>query len=252
MSKINNKIFVFLPIYNEGQSIINLLNNFIKLIKKTRLNIKIIVIDDKSIDHSALLLKKFIKKNNEVNIKIISHKKNKGLCGALKTAFDYIIKQCKINDLIVTMDGDNTHNPEAITKMLEVVKNGADVVICSRFQNGSKVIGVSFFRKFLSFCARINYSFFIRIKNVNDYTCNYRMYRFSIIEKALNHYKNDFITYSNFSCVAEILIKISNFNAKFSEIPMTLNYLEKHSISNMKIIKTIISSLKLTIMNLKK
>ena len=79
MRKINNKIFVFLPIYNEGQSIINLLNNFIKLIKKTRLNIKIIVIDDKSIDHSALLLKQFIKKNNEVNIKIISHKKNKGL-----------------------------------------------------------------------------------------------------------------------------------------------------------------------------
>jgi len=57
-----------------------------------------------------------------------------------------------------------------------------DIVIASKFQTGEKVKGLSLFRTFLSIAARIIFKLIINIRNVNDYTCNYRAYNLNIYE----------------------------------------------------------------------
>ena len=44
------------------------------------------------------------------------------------------------------MDGDNTHDPKLIFKMIEKHKLGDDLVIASRFLKDSDVKGVTMFR----------------------------------------------------------------------------------------------------------
>ena len=60
------------------------------------------------------------------------------------------MRTCSSEDIIITMDGDNTHSPSYVIEMVTKIKEGYDVVIASRYQPGGKEIGLSFKRKFLS------------------------------------------------------------------------------------------------------
>ena len=44
---------------------------------------------------------------------------------------------------IVTMDADETHTPGLILAMTRKIREGADVVIASRFRDGSRVVAAS-------------------------------------------------------------------------------------------------------------
>ena len=80
----------------------------------------------------------------------MKHKTNLGLNNALNSALKLISTKIILNDLIVTMDGDNTHDPRLILKMVEKHNQGDDLVIASRFLKDSDVKGVSKFRIILS------------------------------------------------------------------------------------------------------
>mgnify|MGYP003303759550 CR=1 FL=1 len=65
----------------------------------------------------------------------------------------------KKNDIIITMDSDNTHPIKIIPKMiLRMKKKRSDIIIASRFLKSSKVNGLSYFRKLLSLFAKITFS----------------------------------------------------------------------------------------------
>ena len=131
-------IVLVLPVFNEGKSIYDLLCSVSESISS---DIQVIVVDDKSTDDSLMWVKKFLEENNKLKVEVISHKKNIGLGGAINSGLNYCLNNLNFK-VLVTMDGDNTHNPLLIPKMVNEIDAGKDVVIASRYRKGALVLGI--------------------------------------------------------------------------------------------------------------
>ena len=82
----------------------------------------------------------------------LKHRINFGLNMALLNGFKKIMTLGKKEDIVITLDSDNSHPVNLIPKMCHLLNfKNYDIAIASRFRNGSKVKGLSFFRTFLSF-----------------------------------------------------------------------------------------------------
>lgn len=233
-------LYILLPAYNEEKNIFKILKR-IKKIKKKISPFKIILIDDCSKDNT----KKLIKKKYNFALIYKRHKKNKGLSLTLETGFKLISNKAKKNDIVVTLDSDNTHPVEKIVEMTQKISDSCDVVIASRFQKGSKVRGVSFFRNLMSLGAKLLFKIFYSYKNLNDYTCNFRAYKFYLIKNLLKD--NNFFKNEDFNIAAKIIIfLITKYNfIRIKEIPFDLGYDLKIGKSKMNITKTILLTFKL-------
>ena len=233
-------IYILLPAYNEEKNILKIFKKINKIKKKIS-PFKVVLVDDCSSDNT----KKLAKKNSNFNLIYKKHKKNKGLSLTLETGFKLIRKRAKKNDIVITLDSDNTHPIEKIFNMFQEINNTNDIVIASRFQKTSKVKGVSSFRKLMTIGAKFLFKIFYPYKNLNDYTCNFRAYKFYLINNLLKN--KSFFKNEDFNIAAKIIIfLISKYNfIRIKEIPFDLGYDLKIGKSKMKITKTILLTLKL-------
>ena len=249
MKKIKSKIFYILPCYNEELNLNKLLNDFVNFYKKKKINIIILIIDDGSSDQSVKLIKKIKKKINFKNIKInlICHKKNLGLGMSLKDGFEYCLLKGRKGDILVSMDCDNSHTIPLSFRMINAILNKKkDVVIASRYKKNSKTNGLDQIRIFLSYGAAILYKIFFPIKNVKDYTCGFRAFKYEKFYFIYKKYKK-FFSEEGFSASADILLKSYKYrnSLEFYELPINLRYDLKQGQSKMKILKTIYLNLAL-------
>ncbi len=239
-------IYILLPAFDEYPNLLKILNqieksNFLK--KKTY----VVLVDDCSKD-GTYKFKNY--KNNNFKFKYIRNKKNFGLSLTLEKGFNFINKNSRPEDVIVTLDADNTHPIGNIQAMVKNLKK-KDVVVASRFVEGSKVYGLSVFRKILSFTARIIFTILFPIKNIKDYTCNFRAYKSVFIKKLIKKNPN-FFNSKDFGIAADILIRLNfmNNDLKFFEVPFTLYYNRKIGESKIKIFKTIYLTFKIIFKNI--
>ena len=233
-------IYILLPAYNEAKNLVKIFKKIEKL-PNVKKNITVVIVDDCSLDDTSALIKKKYKFKHY----FLRHKKNKGLSVTLETGFKKIIKISNKNDLIVTLDSDNTHPISIIPKMVKKINNNNDIVIASRFAKGSIVNGVSIYREFLSLGAKFLFKFMHPYKNLNDYTCNFRIYKSKLIREICKNKK--FFSNEEFNIAAKIIVfLIHKFKfLKLSEIPFKLSYDYKIGESKMKLTKTIVLTLKL-------
>ena len=241
-------IYILLPCYNEYKNLLPLIKKINKIPQHNKINI--LLVNDGSTDetHKNII---FLRKISRNNIIYIQHKKNQGLNIALLSGFKKIISIGRSNDIVFTMDSDNTHPVGLINKMSKLINlNSFDIVIASRFKLGGKVKGLSFFRSFLSQAARFIFKFLINIKNVNDYTCNYRAYKYDILKKSKLINKNFFLD-KDFSIAADLLININKriTNLNICEVPLILRYDKKIGESKMNVGRTILKTFGLIFKN---
>jgi len=100
-----------------------------------------------------------------------------GLGETIRDALELAARKADPEDVVVTMDADNTHPVELIPEMVPRLLEGYDVVIASRYRTGASVVGLSGFRRLMSFGARLIYQAVFPIRGVRDYTCGFRAYR---------------------------------------------------------------------------
>ncbi len=236
-------LYILLPAYNEEKNIIKIFKKIIKIKKKIS-PFQVILIDDCSNDNT----KKLIKKNYGFKLIYKKHKHNKGLSITLETGLNIINKRLKKKDVIISLDCDDTHPVEIIPKMLKEINLGNQLIIASRFVGGSKINGLSYFRKMMSVGAKFLFKIFYPFKNLNDYTCNFRCYDSQLIKEVLKRKK--FFKNEDFNIAAKILIYLINIkkNLKLKEIPFTLNYQHKIGQSKMNIVRTIFLTLRLIVL----
>ena len=228
---------IVLPAYNEEAGLEKLISGITKTMAEAGVGFEIIVVNDGSSDRTL-----DVARNCSVSfhVEVIDHVRNRGLGEALKTGLKRAAYLSHSDDVIVTMDADNTHPPDLIVKMVEKIESGHDLVIASRFIAGAKEFGLSSFRKVLSRGASILMRTLFPTTNVKDYTCGYRAYRAAVIQKAFRTYGDAFIREKGFNAIVEILLKLRSKSLRACEVPLQLHYDRKEGASKMPIMKTIL------------
>lgn len=227
---------VVLPAYNEEKALPALLDRLSLAFEEAGLKGDVLVVNDGSTDGTADSVRNF---SGQIPARLLDLQPNRGLAEAIKAGLFEAISACNPGDIIVTMDADNTHTPGLILRMVQMIREGNDIVIASRYQPGSRVLGVSFFRKFLSFGASVLLRATVRVSGARDYTCGYRAYRAELLQIAFDRWHDEFIEQTGFSCMAEILLKLKAFDPIVNEVPLILRYDLKPSASKMNIWRTV-------------
>jgi len=231
------KCYILLPCYNEALNLKPLIKKLSDIFKDD--DYEIVAVNDGSVDNTLDVLKKL---SEQFPITIINHKSNLGLHMALKNGIKYIVNMSNSDDdIIITMDADNTHDPKYITQMIEKIRNGYDIVVASRYIDGGKQINVPAYRVFLSIGINTILRGISRVP-VRDQTTGYRAYRVGILKNMINNLGDNFITSKGFEVAVELLIKSYRYggrNVKVAEVPILLDYGEKIGKSKMRLFKTI-------------
>src|SRR3989344_8288149 len=123
MAKLIKELSVFLPAYNLESQIGDTVNKVFRVVPKLTDKFEVIVINDGSKDRTGKILKKL--KDEHKNLKIITHKTNKGYGGALKSGF-YNSRFSWIS----FMDADGQFDISELPKLIKVQKKTqSDLVV---------------------------------------------------------------------------------------------------------------------------
>lgn len=230
------RLCVVLPAYNEEQNLGPLLDRIDDALRTLPIPYRVIVVDDGSRDGTSEVI---ADRSRRLPVSVITHPVNLGLGATIRDGLTEAANSGEVSDLIITMDSDESHDPQLVHAMMEQIEAGRDVVIASRYRPGAEVRGLSIFRKTLSLGA--SYLMRVRhpIKGVRDYTCGFRAYRNTAVKRAIAEYGSNLVEAQGFHCMLEILLKMSKLGLSFGEVPMVLRYDLKKGQSKMRTFRTI-------------
>ena len=231
-------IYVFLPALNEELALPIVVNKFVIELNTKKERYQFIVFDDGSTDNMHQIAAELASMHPMI---VLSHDKNQGLGQTMIDGINFLISKISDDDLIVTMDCDDTHDPKYLSAALNKIREGYDVILLSRFQKGGGQRGLSWVQNILSMNAGRFLKILFPIHGVREYSCNYRIYRGHILKKAKKVFGEKLVRlpHMGFTVTPELLIKMRMLKAKISESPFVLRYDKKATISTKKTLDTI-------------
>lgn len=196
------KLTVIIPVYNEKNTILKILEKVEKVSLPDNLEKEIIIVDDFSADGTGEILKSLERK-----YRIIFHDKNRGKGAALKAGF-----KAASGDIILVQDADLEYNPEEYPQLLEpILKSEAKVVYGSRFlkKHNPRYKFFYFGNKFLSLLFSVFYG-----KWISDMETCYKVFKKEVLD-------NIKIKSNRFNFEPEITAKIIKAGYDIMEIPIS-------------------------------
>lgn len=163
-------ISIISPVYNEEDNILELGNEIYNVLLNTRYEFELIFVNDGSTDKTAEKID--ILRNKYNQILNIEFKKNYGQTAAIMAG----INKCK-GDIIVLIDGDLQNDPSDIPKMIDLIKQGYDVVSGWRKNRKDDL----FLRRLPSTIANKIISIVTKVK-LNDFGCTLKAYKKDILK----------------------------------------------------------------------
>jgi glycosyltransferase involved in cell wall biosynthesis len=205
INKFNN-LSILIPVYNEAQTITQVLQAVFEA-PCYSLNKELIVVDDGSTDGTREILANL--DSERLNAKVIFHEKNQGKGAALRTA-----QQHAQGDIILIQDADLEYDPKEYPELLKpILEVRADVVYGSRLSGGKptrafKIVHL-FANRFLSLLTNILYN-----STLTDMETCYKVFRAPIFKKIT-------IRSNRFDFEPEITAKVLKQGVRLYELPIS-------------------------------
>ena len=117
----NPELSVVVPIYNEAESIVPLVEAIATVLQPTDMSYEIVCVDDGSRDGSAEMLKQLAQSRDDLRAVLL--RRNYGQTAAMAAGFNHAVGQ-----VIVTLDGDLQNDPADIPQMVARLSEGYDLV----------------------------------------------------------------------------------------------------------------------------
>lgn len=236
------KISVIIPVYNVEKYLRECLDS---VVNQTLKDIEIICVNDGSTDNSLEILKEYEKQDSR--IKVLNHKKNKGLGGARNTGLN-----SAVGEYIVFIDSDDFVTNNMVEKLLtNLVNNEADMSFCDMwlYESNEQV----FYNKPFQIYNLSEYNLYFPQERIEPFTNIWpsawnKIYKKAIIDKfhlryLENIFYEDHLFYYNYllhckrvSYLSEALYFyrhtrqdsiMQNVSSRIFEIFIILEYLEK-------------------------
>ena len=193
--------FILIPAFNEESNI----GGLIEAVQREVGDARIVVVDDGSTDSTAAEARRR-------GATVITHPFNLGYGAALHTGYLYAQRRgCKC---VVQMDADGQHDPTSLPVLLAGLESGADVVVGSRYLEGSPPP--------TSLARRLGSRLFSRIvtwwthTRITDPTSGYQ----AMSERALANLAND--AFPEDYPDADVLITLARAGLKLIEVPVKM------------------------------
>ena len=197
-----NKITVLIPVYNEKDSLLELLKKVESV--DFGLEKEIILVDDFSTDGTKELY-------SGINHKILYHEKNLGKGAALRTG----LKEAT-GDIVIIQDADLEYNPDDYLPLVQLIKEDkADVVYGSRFLDKSNLKNFLFLSLVANKTLTVLTNILFGAKLTDMETC-YKAFKREFIQ-------NINIKSNRFDFEPEITSKVLKQKVRFMELPITYN-----------------------------
>ena len=222
------KIKMLIPIFNDWESILKLLENINIEISKLNHEFTVIIVDDASTIKPPTFENKYDKIKS---IKLIRMKENRGHARCNAAGLKYIFENEEF-DYVIPMDGDGEDRPEEIKNFVDYLSNSeGQAIVGERIKRSEG----SFFKLCYSIHKILTYSFTGRSIKFGNYTCLPK----SVVHKMIN----EKASWSSFS---GSLTKVTNNRASipsergsryFGPSKMSFKNLLVHSLSIISVFK---------------
>ena len=168
------KVTVIIPTYNEIENI----DSILKAVRSSVPDAELLVVDDNSPDGTGQQADKTAAEIGRV--RVLHRSGKEGLGTAYRDAFKHVLDGD--TDVIITMDADFSHDPQTIPLFLDAIKNGAEIVVGSRYIKDGMSVNWPLHRLLLSKWGNRYTAFMLKIK-VHDCTTGFRAFTTDAIKK---------------------------------------------------------------------
>lgn len=233
-------IKIILSALNEAQNLTDLLPKINLALLNLKREYQIVLCLDGTNDNSYQVINDLKK---TAPIYVLDSKNQLGLGVAFKRLFLDVIKNSHDNDIIISLDADNTHDPGQFTQIIQHFEQyNLDLLVVSRFCRNSIVTGFPLYRRMISRATSIALQIIFAVKkldnkNLKDYSSGYRAYKVKALKDLYIKYGENFIVEKDFIYTCEILIKLAKIGKKLDEISLNYDYAKKIGASKLKILK---------------
>jgi glycosyltransferase involved in cell wall biosynthesis len=216
------KFIILIPIFNDRDSLVKLIENINLEVKDLNSEISIIVINDAS---SQQIIDQYQNIENINSIEIINMKENRGHARCIASGLKYINEK-KEFDYVIPMDGDGEDRPEEIKNFIQVSEQSENKSVVGERVKRSENL---FFKTCYQFHKFLTLSFTGQSIKFGNFTCLTK----STIEKMIN----EKATWNSFSGslkkVEKDLLSIPSIRGirYFGPSKMSFFNLLKHSLS---------------------
>jgi dolichol-phosphate mannosyltransferase len=222
-----NKVLIVIPVINEMKNLTELIPNIYSLLPSAH----ILIIDDSSTDGTeSYCANKREEYPEQFFYKLRDSRQGIGSAHTEGIMFAIMKKY----EILISMDGDKTHDPIYLIALLEAFKSNSslDLIIGSRFLPKSNIIGWQYRRQILTKAGHL----FTRVKfrSSFDMSSGLRLYKVSRIPKGLtSDYK-----FTGYEFFPRSLILYIKAQLSIGEIPVTL-YPRLHGESKLTLIQMV-------------
>jgi dolichol-phosphate mannosyltransferase len=223
---------VVVPCYNEADGVPQLKERLLPVLERLAAGgrpVDLLLVDDGSRDNTHdLLCAAFA---GRPSTRVVRHERNLNLGAAIRTG----VRETR-GEWIAFLDSDCTYDPAALEGMVAALEAGADLATVSPYHPKGKVEGVPPYRLLLSRGASLIYRILLR-RRIYTYTAMVRAMRRETAVRSAS-------PASDFSAVAEMMLKALKQGRRVAEIPATLS-LRRFGESKMKTARVIRAHLRL-------
>jgi len=117
-----NKITILIPVYNDWQSVFELIKDINSQVSTLSDEFSVIIINDASIENRPEFSTDL---NNLKSVQIINMKQNKGHARCIASGLKYVYEKNEF-DYVIPMDGDGEDRPEEIKNFIELTDQSED------------------------------------------------------------------------------------------------------------------------------
>jgi dolichol-phosphate mannosyltransferase len=194
----------------------------------------LVLVDDGSSDATADVAEAH---DGPLPVEVLRLGHNQGPGRAFDQGFRRALEVCPGDGLVVTLEADTTSDLDALGTMLDVARDGVDVVLASVHAGGS-LVNVGRRRAFLSRAASyaISRSAGLDARTVSSF---FRVYRVAALRAGYETHGEGLIREGGFACKAEILMKLARLGAVVHEVPVDLDAGRRIGDSKLRVLPTV-------------
>ncbi|MGE3620806.1 MAG: polyprenol monophosphomannose synthase [Acidimicrobiia bacterium] len=204
------RTLVVIPTYQEADNVVTVLHR----VRAAAPDAEVLVVDDGSPDGTAELARAAAAELG--GIEVVTREAKAGLGSAYRHGFG--IGLARGYEVLVEMDGDLSHDPSDLPRLVDAAVAGADLAIGSRYVQGGQVPHWPLHRRLLSRWGNRYVGVALGLR-VADATAGFRAYRAGVLE-AIGY---ESTRADGYAFQVEMAYRVAGAGGRIEELPITFS-----------------------------